>query len=635
MADRPSIVRVFVRVQNSSTSVNGVTARLHAARNGTELSNSPIAPFNSGGSFNAPPTPSREQFDGSLNFQLPTSWTNASQLTLWVEVNPSRTVSEATYDDNRSQNYNVTFHDVPPVEVVLIPIAYQRNGTGPVYRPNMNASNHFGFGMLQSIYPIANIQYSIHSEYMFKGDMSTHEGWSQLLYQIRSLRSREQPNSPQFNAGEMPKYYGVLPREAVFWGGLAYRPGTAGIGLVDQDDVAAHEIGHNLGLRHASCDEPSNNTDPNYPYSGGFIGNVGVDVYQRELVSALNYQDLMSYCWPKWISDYHYRKIFNVLSGQSLRQTAPQEVQTGWLISGRINPDGTARLDNTEPISSTIVVEEPGVGLYDIELLDESNVVQFRYSFNPTEIAQESETPLPSDFSFIVPQIENLARIQLTQSGNVLATLEAATAPPTLKASLSAGSSDNPNDITISWKVGSRRAEQTTVNIRYSADGGQTWQMLSVGRTDSSLDLSKTQLPASENGIIELIARNSTQSQVNRLELGHIENKAPQVGILSEESEETRALYPGEPLILDGYAVDLEDGGMTDRNLVWSETKLGVLGTGQTLVIAEGLSTGSYTINLTATDSHGNTAEDSVTVTVVENVEDQERNIYLPIIIRY
>ncbi|MFN8443982.1 MAG: hypothetical protein U0175_24590 [Caldilineaceae bacterium] len=71
VAGRPAIVRVTIHVQNSSEPVLGVTAKLHGMRNGVELADSPISPFNDGGSIAAPRTPNRENFGDTLNFQMP------------------------------------------------------------------------------------------------------------------------------------------------------------------------------------------------------------------------------------------------------------------------------------------------------------------------------------------------------------------------------------------------------------------------------------------------------------------------------------------------------------------------------------------------------------------------------------
>lgn len=73
-----------------------------------------------------------------------------------------------------------------------------------------------------------------------------------------------------------------------------------------------HEIGHNLGMGHVpGCGDP-NQIEDEYP---GLDAHINVDGYrvsedgEVEVMHADEYSDIMSYCWPKWISAYTYRKM--------------------------------------------------------------------------------------------------------------------------------------------------------------------------------------------------------------------------------------------------------------------------------------------------------------------------------------
>ena len=70
------------------------------------------------------------------------------------------------------------------------------------------------------------------------------------------------------------------------------------------DQILAHEIGHNWNRNHSPCGNPAG-VDPNYPYFGGVIGVYGFDVATQTLFAPTIY-DVMSYCHPYWISDYTY-----------------------------------------------------------------------------------------------------------------------------------------------------------------------------------------------------------------------------------------------------------------------------------------------------------------------------------------
>ncbi len=87
-------------------------------------------------------------------------------------------------------------------------------------------------------------------------------------------------------------------------GGIAFISGWASASL-PRSDVIAHEFGHNMGLWHAPCGGPAQ-VDAEYPYLDGSIGAWNYDIEKNELVAPNTYLDLMSYCDPIGVSDYHF-----------------------------------------------------------------------------------------------------------------------------------------------------------------------------------------------------------------------------------------------------------------------------------------------------------------------------------------
>ena len=92
-------------------------------------------------------------------------------------------------------------------------------------------------------------------------------------------------------------------------------------------NVHAHEIGHNFGLDHADCGSPGD-LDPLYPYPNADIGpRRGWLLSGRRFIEPdSGYYDIMSYCQPNFVSDYHYDKALVHL--QRLDTPAPSYAES-------------------------------------------------------------------------------------------------------------------------------------------------------------------------------------------------------------------------------------------------------------------------------------------------------------------
>ena len=135
---------------------------------------------------------------------------------------------------------------------------------------------------------------------------------------------------------ELAKAQGNLPSDVDYISSLSW----SGIGVVFEDlilSTTAHELGHMTSLPHIECNNETNEPaqpqasgiDDFYPYNSspigngstnnttgggddfGRIGKVGYDFRNGNYVSKTLYHDIMSYCTRQWISDYHYKKLYD------------------------------------------------------------------------------------------------------------------------------------------------------------------------------------------------------------------------------------------------------------------------------------------------------------------------------------
>lgn len=150
-----------------------------------------------------------------------------------------------------------------------------------------------------TVWPFASVNITKRQPYTLSAAANVNNN-SSMLSELYDLQVAE---------GETSFYYGYYTGEMNNdgWGGMAWRPGMTGVGLVpfgELDYTLSHELGHNLSIQHAPCGNPSG-IDANYPYDGASIGTYGVPLSFNTLLSPGVYKDLMSYCGNEHVSDYN------------------------------------------------------------------------------------------------------------------------------------------------------------------------------------------------------------------------------------------------------------------------------------------------------------------------------------------
>ena len=188
-------------------------------------------------------------------------------------------------------------------------------------------ADHQAMADARTLLPIGDMEVTVHEPFYTSSDLTTDSGWLSFLREIRVARQME---------GGSGYYYGavVVPRGSK-WSGLGYIGLPVSVGGT-HSLTFAHELGHNMNLRHAPCGDAAA-PDPDYPYSGGGIGVWGYSFFRAGLVNPDQYKDLMGYCGPDWISDYHFTRAlshrratesFGKVSARD--QTAPEATLLLW-----------------------------------------------------------------------------------------------------------------------------------------------------------------------------------------------------------------------------------------------------------------------------------------------------------------
>ena len=279
----------------------------------------------------------------------------------------------------------------------------------------------------RSVLPISDLRVDVHEGIVTTADLTTGTGWGELLAELLLLRVKE---------GSRGYYYGaVVPAEGSRWRGLGTIGYPVAVGAANAETLA-HELGHNMSLQHAPCGG-AGDADEDYPHEGGIVGVWGYDVRARRLVDPFLYKDVMGYCAPVWVSDYHFVRAMDFReqreaelvgsppSGAAVIASGGQEDET-LLLWGRAG-DGEMLLDPA--FMTDLPVTLPDVpGPYRLDGFGPGGQRRFSFGFapRPTEFGGGS-------FLFAVPfspsRDGSLERVVLSGPDGSF-TLERSGAPP-------------------------------------------------------------------------------------------------------------------------------------------------------------------------------------------------------------
>lgn len=372
VAGRPTVLRIYTSTNNASP-VNNVYLSVSASNNGIPLSGSPVTI----GPVSIPLSSSRDNINSSFNLRLPVEWLVAGTVNLNISLDYTNAILE-TNEANNTQSLALTFRSVPPLQITVVPVEYHDPSSGQTYRA---ASSSFLGPALLKMYPVSLVNATRRSPVLvFSQNLRSDLGWQALLDRIETLKRTD--GAPDYRV-----YYGLVPLEDEYgnsWfysgiGGLGYVGYRISIGLTDSTDlgirggdIAAHEIGHNLGREHAPCEVSS--ADRQYPYPGGYIGQYGLNLNKMLVLLPAVYTDIMGYCEQQWVSDYTYLGFYadQVVHGGPAASALPPA--PGLLVRASLAEDGVISLGSFYQFTGSID-EAPAQSGYTVELLDEDGAV--------------------------------------------------------------------------------------------------------------------------------------------------------------------------------------------------------------------------------------------------------------------
>jgi hypothetical protein len=411
--NRAGLLRVFVLANQANTPAATVQVQLRFYNGATLQSTVTLSPPL--GLVSVPNAADESALSNSWNYSIPGSMVFQG-MRIEAEVDPAGSVAESDETDNVFAPAAPTVHSVPTLPITLVPIV-QNGLTG-----NVNDGNKASFlDATRRMHPVDGIDVVVRSTPITTTTVLQADGtgWQAVLDQVNAIAV----------ADGTRYYYGVAK--------VSYSSGVAGVAYVTGPGfperaalgwdylqngsaavVAAHELAHNWGRRHAPCGGPSG-LDPNYPQADGSTGGYGYDVSSGQLAPPTS-GDIMGYCDPKWISDYTYSGVLDyftagpVVAGTS---GASEAVQPCLLVWGSVE-DGRLTLQPAFQVTThPRLPAQPGPYSVEAKAADGSSI--FVHSFSPSEVAD-----LPGNhrsFAYAIPvaaaQAERIASLRLQGNG--------------------------------------------------------------------------------------------------------------------------------------------------------------------------------------------------------------------------
>lgn len=510
VAGKSTVARVYVQQLNRPDAfVAGVSAAVRGFRNGTELPGSPLLPINL--PITAQAQPDRTDENSSVNYLLPSSWTDAGAIELRSELRIPSGVVEFPVDNNF---LNKQFTFTAPTTTAPYRVAYLPVCLGSSACASGDIGLHVPFS--SRLFPLADnqLQYTPLAvpPLVWEKQLSDEVGVRTLTAHLRKWQ-KLLPDSLAVDqiAAWLPS---AIPAITPSYSDAPYLGGEGkALWITEPADPAvaqrtlAQEMARNLSLRNTNtndnCAADSTDLRTDWPGDSGTTGEAGFDARTGRFMPPSRL-DFMTNCDPStlWVGPFHYRQLLAAFGSRA----ATGEGVDYLVISGSARADASGgRLDAGYKVNSNI--RPPASNPNGSHCLSfTGGTSNSTYCFNISFEARGTYDSLPeSSFAVKAPLPPGSTRVALLAGNQELASSDGRGAPSISFTAPGDGDTlDSPK--TISWNANDPNGRNLTYALFYSADGGTTWLPLAVDLTRTEYLLDPSRIAGGDNVRFRVVA---------------------------------------------------------------------------------------------------------------------------------
>ena len=313
-------------------------------------------------------------------------------LEMVIEIDPDGTLDPELGVATRipeSGRLPVDVRAMPVLDLTLVPFVWNEDpdfSIRDIVRDMASdPENHGLLSLTRTLLPLADLDVKSH---LFVRSDSRHS--SVLLRETTAIRAME---------GGTGHYMGMMAPPVSGPSGLAHLPGRSSFSQ-PYSTLIPHLLGHNFFLGDAPCGDVVR-LDRSFPNALGAIGSWAYDPRGSGRLLPPTRLDIMSYCDPVWISDYHFANALRFRLSEADSVGLPMVVPStrALLVWGGADADGVPFL---EP---AFVVDAPGAlprssGAFRLAGRTDDGVELFSFGFEMPVVADGDGS---SGFAFVLP----------------------------------------------------------------------------------------------------------------------------------------------------------------------------------------------------------------------------------------